>query len=269
MFVGVFQVSGQGEYAQGAVDGYGEVVELAAEVFDVELAHAVQSVAHGHLVVVLQVFVDLADVVRVGEGVGDAVFQCCLVLGVVEDDGVGFLSVASGPSGFLEVGFDGVGQVDVYDEADVWLVDAHAEGVGGDHDAAFARLPAVLAQVFGGVVQSGVVVVGGDALGGQQFGHVLGAAPAACVDDGAALDAVQDVEQFLGFVCRAADDVGQVLPFEAHAEDVGAGEAEFLLYVVHHLGGGGGCQCQHGHAGQQGAHFGTLQVGGAEVVAPL
>ena len=157
----------------------------------------------------------------------------------------------------------------MYDQADVGLVDAHAEGVRRDDDTAFARLPAVLAQVLGRVVQPGVVVVGGDACGGEQFGHFLGVAPAAGVDDGSAGDAAQDVQQFLAIVLGSADDVGQVGPLEAHAEDVGTGKAQSCLYVVHYLGRGGGRQGEDGNAGQQVAHFGNLQVGGAEVVAPL
>ena len=43
-------------------------------------------------------------------------------------------AVAAGAADLLVVGFDGAGEGDVDDGADVGLVDAHAEGDGGDDD---------------------------------------------------------------------------------------------------------------------------------------
>ena len=45
-------------------------------------------------------------------------------------------AVAAGAAGLLVVALDRLGQVEVRDEAHVRLVDAHAEGDGGDHDQA-------------------------------------------------------------------------------------------------------------------------------------
>ena len=64
------------------------------------------------------------------------------------------------PPASLKVGFYGVGQVHVDDDAHVRFVYAHAESVGCHHDTALAGLPAVLADVFGGIVQSGMVEIG-------------------------------------------------------------------------------------------------------------
>ena len=252
-----------------AIAYYLGLLEPAAEVLEVELAYAAQAVAHRHLVVVLQVFVHLFYIVFFGEGVRDASFQRGLVRRGVEDDGVGLLPVAAGASRFLEVGLDRVRQVHVYHQAYVRLVDAHAEGVCGHDDAAFALLPAVLAQVLGGVVQSGVVVVGREALGGQPFGYLFGAASVAHIDDGASGDTAEDVQQFARLVFRPSDHIGQVLSLEAHAEHILVGEAEACLNVLHHFGRGGGRQGQYGYAGQEVADFGNLQVGGPEVIAPL
>jgi len=46
------------------------------------------------------------------------------------------VAVAAGATGLLVVALDGLGQIDVSDEAHVGLVDAHAEGDRGDHDDA-------------------------------------------------------------------------------------------------------------------------------------
>ena len=44
---------------------------------------------------------------------------------------------------------------------------------------------------------------------------------------------------------------------------------EFLADILDNLGRRGGRQGQHGDVGQEGADVGNLQIGGAEVVAPL
>ena len=112
------------------------------------------------------------------------------------------MSVTSGSSGFLEVGFYGVGQVHVDNDAHVRFVYAHAESIGCHHDTAFAGLPAVLADVFGGIVQSGMVEIGCDVLVVQQFGNFLGAAAVAHIDDGASGHTAQDVQQLSRLVFR-------------------------------------------------------------------
>ena len=80
-----------------------------------------------------------------------------------QEDGFGRCAVAAGTSRFLEIGFEGVGRIEVHDEANVGLVDAHAEGIGGDHHAGAVGLPRFLAcvLVFGG--QSRMIVERGDA----------------------------------------------------------------------------------------------------------
>ena len=46
-------------------------------------------------------------------------------------------------------------------------------------------------------------------------------------------------------------------------------KVEFLLYILGHARGCRGGECQHGNVRQGVAYLGNLQVGGAEVVAPL
>jgi hypothetical protein len=72
---------------------------------------------------------------------------------------VGILAVAAGAAGFLVIGFQVGGNLQVDHEAGVRLVDAHAEGVGRDHHAPL-------------VVHEQVLV--GLALGGRQLAVVDG-----------------------------------------------------------------------------------------------
>ena len=81
-----------------------------------------------------------------------------LAVGVgVEEDGAAGEAVASGSADLLVEGFDGAGEGDVDDGADVGLVDAHAEGDGGDDDFELSCEEAGLDAVAGGRVEAGVV----------------------------------------------------------------------------------------------------------------
>ena len=70
-------------------------------------------------------------------------------------------------------------------DTDIRLVDAHAESVGGYHDADFSVLPAFLPEVFYGIVQSGMIEVSGNIFVHQQFGDFLCPSPVADINDGA------------------------------------------------------------------------------------
>ena len=73
-------------------------------------------------------------------------------------------SVAPGSARFLIVTFHAFGQVEVGDEAHVGLVDAHAEGDGGDHDDAFLAQEFLLVLAAHSGIQSGVIRQGIPAL---------------------------------------------------------------------------------------------------------
>ena len=179
------------------------------------------------------------------------------------------MPVASGSSGFLEIGFYGVGQIHVDNDAYIRLVYSHSEGIGGYHDAAFTGLPAVLADVFGGIVQSGMVEVGCDVLIIQQFGDFFGTAAVAYVHNGAAGHTAQYMQQFGCFVLCLADDIGKVVPLETHAEYIFPAEMQAGLDVLHNFRSGGSGQGQNRYVRQQFTYFRNFQVGGAEVISPL
>ena len=122
--------------------------------------YAALPAAHSHLEEVGQVVVDLAYVVVGGVVLVDAPAEQWGVGAAPEECGPGGLAVAPGASGFLEVGFEGVGRVEMDDETYVGFVNAHSEGVGGYDDGYLSGLPKVLPGVFVGGRQGGVVVGG-------------------------------------------------------------------------------------------------------------
>ena len=213
--------------------------------------------------------VDTAYELLLREIVGDALLQLHLVARVVEQHSIGTLAVASGTSGFLEVGFDGVGTVVVDDQTHIGLVDAHAKGVGSHYHPPFVVLPLLLVAVLDGGVESGMEVVGTDAGVGEHLGYLLGALAAAHIDDGTALHGSEDMQQLVVFVGGVAHDVAQVLALKAHAEHVVFFEPQLVLDVYHHLGRGGGSEREDRYIGLDAAYVGNTQVTGTEVIAPL
>ncbi len=82
-------------------------------------------------------------------------------------------AVTSGTAGLLVIALDGLGQVEVGDEAHVGLVDAHAERDGGHHDDAVFAQEARLVRGAGTRVEPGVVGQRRDPAGHQEFRGLL------------------------------------------------------------------------------------------------
>ena len=154
------------------------------ELVDGKLEDGIVARAYAYLVEIGQLVVHLADEVFLGKRVADALLQLRQVRVVVEQHGVGFLSVAPGASCLLEVGFDAAGAVDVDDQSHVGLVDAHAEGVGSHDDALAGVGPLFLVRVLCGIIHSGVEIGGIQSLAAQHLGIFAGTAAASDIDDG-------------------------------------------------------------------------------------
>ena len=75
----------------------------------------------------------------------------------VEEHGARGIAVASCAADLLVVGLDGAGKSGVNDGADVGLVDAHAEGDGGDDDLELAGEEVALHALARGRVETGVI----------------------------------------------------------------------------------------------------------------
>ena len=97
-------------------------------------------------------FVYLTDIVFFGKSIGDTFVQDGFVAAGIQQNGIRFLSVASGTSRFLKIGFGGIWKIDVHYQTDIGLVDTHTEGIGGHHYPKFSVYPAFLSLVFGIIV---------------------------------------------------------------------------------------------------------------------
>ena len=163
------------------------------------------------------------------------------LLAVTEEHGMRRLAVASGTPGFLIVLFQGVWRIQVYYQPDVGLVYAHAEGVGGNHDADSAFLPVSLAEILLKVGQSCVEEGYGVSFHAKRGGNIFGLLSAVGIYYGTAWIQVQDMVQSI-FVCGSVvQGIVQVGTGETHAEHVLLAKSEFLLYVIYYFGGGSGC----------------------------
>ncbi len=75
----------------------------------------------------------------------------------IAQPGFGRVAVATGTAGLLVITFNGFRQVEVGDEADIGLVDAHAEGDRRDHDDAVLAQKAALIVGTGRSGHAGVI----------------------------------------------------------------------------------------------------------------
>ena len=98
---------------------------------------------------------------------GDAVGNAVTFFARIEQDAAGGFAVPAGAAGFLVVSFETLREAPVHDEADVLLVDAHAERGGGDDDV----IPGLVGDpraLAGCAVQRGEARVVGDGADGMR-----------------------------------------------------------------------------------------------------
>jgi hypothetical protein len=192
------------------------------------------------------------------------------VLQAVGHPGVRRQAVTAGAAGFLVVGLERLGQVEVGDEAHVGLVDAHAEGDGGDHDQPFLVEEAVLVGGAGFGCQPGVIGQRREALLAEEGGGFVDLLARQAVDDAGVATALgEEGQQLLARLLLGHDAVEDVRPVEARQEALGALQVQALddFLAGAHVGGGG--QGDARHMGEQLGQLAQLQVFGAEIVAPL
>jgi len=219
------------------------------------------------------------DVAEEAEGalafgvVGDLVDEVAVFLSIaagVEEEAVGGLAVAAGAAGFLVVAFEVFGEVAVDDEADVWFVDAHAEGDGGDDDGAVVADEGFLGGAAFGGLHAGVVAAGGDVVFSEEGDGCLDAAAGGAVDDAGLAGAFAEEADHLGIaVGFTTDFVEEVGAVEGGADADGIVQGEAGDDVLGDAFGGGGGEGGEGDLGEGVAEGGEDEVVGAEVVAPF
>ena len=187
------------------------------------------------------------------------------------------VAIAAGAARLLIVGLDAFGHVVVDHIAHVGLVDAHAKGVGGDHHLDVIIDKGALALATGVVAHTGVITAHANAAGAQRLGKL------ACQRvDGLAGGAVHDAAlarmrdhvvahpRGLGLVAHLLATKVEVLAIEARHHGRRILQAEHLLNVRTHALGRRGGKGRHDRALRQCIDkLANLQVGGAEILAPL
>ena len=190
--------------------------------------------------------------------------------GGVEEDALGRQSVAACPSRLLLVGLEALGERGVEDEADVGAVDPHAEGDRRDDDVDRLAGERFLGAAPLGRVESGVVGLGEDPLGGEPGSKLLGLLPRDAVDDRRFATVAAERRQRLRDPVGAGDDaVAEVRPVECSEEHPRRAEVELGGDVGPDTRRGGGREGVNARCGEAVAEEGQLPVFGAEVVAPL
>ena len=255
--------------------GVQAVVAVVAVVLLVLLAEVVEQhlpAADAGLGIGRRLLQQLPPYVLLGHGLSlHELLQLLQVLVAVEGYAEPLAAVAAGAPRLLVVALKALRYVVVYDEADVGLVDAHAEGDGGYDDVDLLHQEVVLRLCARGGVQSGVVALRLDVVGPQHVGQVLDLLSRQAVDDaalaGVLLDEAHDV---LVNVLRLLPHlVVQVRTVEGRLELVGIGNAEALLDVGAHLVGGGGGEGYDGRLANLVDDGPDAAVLRPEVVAPL
>ena len=161
----------------------------------------------------------------------------------------GGVAVASRPARLLQVVFQGTGDIGMDDQAHIFLVDAHAESIGGADDRGQAGDEILLDAFLQRGFEAGVEGIGDITVMLEIGGEILGGLAGGTVDDDTALALVsrpEDVDnrrKLLVMVDRL-HLVVQVMPFVA-AGKLQETQAKFALDDVDDLGldvlfGGGG-----------------------------
>src|SRR5260221_667093 len=144
--------------------------------------------------------------------------------------GIGRQPVAAGAAGLLVIGLEALRRVEMGDEADIGLVDAHAEGDGGDDDDSFLLEEAVLVALPHRGVEPGMIGQREPALHRQPVGDLLDLAPGLAIDDagiGAVLLGEEGEKLCLG-VLLGDDAVADIRSVEAGGEDARLAEPQPL-----------------------------------------
>ena len=199
------------------------------------------------------------------------------IVAVPQQVTAGRVAIAAGAARFLIVGLDALGHVVMDDIANVGLVDAHAKGVGGNHHLNVVVDKGALALAAGVVAHAGMVTANANAAGTQRFGKLTcqridGLAGGAIHD--AALTRMRDHVVAhpggLGLVAHLLAAKVEVLAIEARHHRRGILQAEHLLNVRAHTLSRRSGKGRHDGALRQGIdELTNLQVGGAEILAPL
>ena len=188
---------------------------------------------------------------------------------------VGGQAVAARAAGLLVVTLQALGQIEVRNEADVRLVDAHAESDGRHHhDALLLAEDRLMAGAHVGI-HPGVIRQRADALLGQPLRGLFHLLARQAIDDaGVAGVAVHvlgpdEAQQLLPRAVLLDDGVADVRAVEAREEDTRVRQRQPLDDLVARDGVGRGGQRNARHVRETLVQHGKLDVLRPEIVPPL
>ena len=193
----------------------------------------------------------------------------------VQGDAVGGLAVAARAADLLPIGLQRAGRVGVDDEADIGLVDPHAEGDGRDHHGPVLGQEPLQPAVAVAGLHAGVIGDGIGPGGAKGLGHPLAAVTAAAIDHpGLAAPLAHQIDDGgIGLGPRG------ILLGDGRELQIGAGEAvddDFRILqpqrtddVLAGAGVGRGGDGDARHAGKQFGQSPQRPVIRAEIMSPL
>ena len=180
-------------------------------------------------------------------------------------------AVTPSAPGLLVVPLDGLGKIEVGDEANVGFVDAHAERDGGDDDEPVLAEETRLVVRPHAVVEAGVVRDGWDPVVVEELGGLLDRCPRQAVDDAGVtlVLAAEKIKQLTGRVGLPDDAVLDVGPVEGGDEVPGVVELEARCDLGVRRLGRRGRQRNPRYVRPPLVEVGEHEVLRPEVVAPL
>ena len=189
----------------------------------------------------------------------------------------GRVAIAAGTARLLVVGLDALGHVVVNHVAHVGLVDAHTKGVGGNHHLNIVVDKGALALATGVVAHACMVAANANAAGTQCLDKLacqrIDRLAGRAIHDAALArmrDHIVTHPRCLGLVAHLLAAKVEVLAIEARHHRRGVLQTEHLLNVRAHTLGRRSGKGRHDRALRQGIdELANLQVGGAEILAPL
>ena len=191
------------------------------------------------------------------------------ILGAPEQPGLGRLAVAAGAAGLLIISLDRLGQAGMGDEADVGLVDPHAEGDGRDHHHLLGCDERRLVARPDLRLEPGMIGKRRPPGLAELLGELVGLVAARHVDDAGPRLLGEQRLQLAGDAVARADAVADVGPVEAGEDQAVLGDAELDEDVLARPPVRGRGQRQPRHV-REGVEQGQQQpVIGPEIVAPF
>ena len=180
-------------------------------------------------------------------------------------------AVPPGPPGLLVITLDRPGQVQVRDEPDVGLVDAHAERDRGHHDQPVLAQEPRLVGGPGPRVEPGVIRQGHEPLGRQELRRLVHRSPGQAVHDAriTAVLGAQQPQQLPARLVLRLDPVLDIGPVEAGHEMPGRPKTQARHDLAQRLPGGGGRHRDPRHRRPPLVQDRQAEIVRPEVVPPL